>query len=98
MMTYEKNYLKGIAAKCVDVEIYQYIGRNHTFHGDAIKSVDLQLDNLPDEVECDFSEMDEEEYNSTIMGNSCEDADFEDWYGDKDAKVLVIVLDEFFKL
>ncbi len=97
MTTYEKNYLKELAEKCVDVEIYKYTGIKHSFHGDALKGVDLELDNLPDEIECDFCEMDEEEYNSTILANSDMYADFADWYGDKNSKVLIIALHEFFE-
>lgn len=40
--------------------------------------------------------MDEEEYDETILANSGIKADFDDWYDDKEAKVLVIVLDYFF--
>lgn len=96
MITYEKNYLKELASNCADVEIYVYRGENHSIHTDSIKGLDINLDNLPDEIECDFSEMDEEEYNETILANSGVKADFDDWYDDKEAKVLVIVLDYFF--
>lgn len=36
--------------------------------------------------------MNEEEYNNTLMANGDIYADFEDWYGDKDAKVLCIMI------
>ena len=38
--------------------------------------------------------MNEEEYNNTIEANSCDVANFETWYGNKDAVVLVIILNE----
>ena len=36
--------------------------------------------------------MDEDDYNNTICANGCVSADFTEWYGDKDAKVLVCML------
>lgn len=63
MITYEKNYLKELASNCADVEIYVYRGKNHRIHTDSIEGLDIDLDNLPDEIKCDFSEMDEEEYD-----------------------------------
>lgn len=93
MITYEKNYLKSLASNCADVEIYVAIGKIGTFHGDFIKSTDLDIDNLPEkEIECVFQEMDEDEYNHSILANSCISADFGAWYDNKEAKVLVIVL------
>lgn len=38
--------------------------------------------------------MDEEDYQHSILANSCEVADFAQWYDDKDAKVLVMMLAE----
>jgi hypothetical protein len=36
--------------------------------------------------------MSEEEYDHSILANTSDKADFIDWYGDKDAKVLCIML------
>ena len=49
--------------------------------------------NYDDDMEVGLYElMDEEEYNNTIMANCDIYADFEDWYGDKDAKVLCVMI------
>lgn len=93
MITYNRDYLKELASNCADVEIYVSTGKIGTFHGDFIKFTDLDIDNLPEkEIECIFQEMDEDDYNHSILANSCISADFEDWYDNKEAKVLVIVL------
>ena len=36
--------------------------------------------------------MDEEDYNHSIMANASDYADFEEWYGNKDARVLCIMI------
>lgn len=76
-----------------DVEVYEpnSSGKyypNH-FHTDNCKCVD----EYTDESEVGLYElMDEEDYNNSIMANSSEYADFEEWYDNKDAKVLCIML------
>ncbi len=52
----------------------------------------MSIDNLPENFTGQVELMDEEEYGNTILANSSMYADFEDWYGCKDAKVLVVVL------
>lgn len=79
-----------------DVEVYESKGvgphfPNH-FHTDncvAVENYDInqEHDRILYEV------MDEEEYNQTILANTSVLADFEGWYGDKDAKVLCIMIE-----
>lgn len=76
-----------------DIEIYKFTGYRHDIHNDFIKSVDVSH-NSETEI-YDYEIMDEEDYERTICANSDVFADFEEWYGDKNAKVLVIMLDEF---
>lgn len=88
-----KGYLTSLAKDCSDIEIYKFVGKKHSIHTDNIKdSAYSSIDELPDEVECDWQIMDEEDYNRTILANGGEKADFKGWYGDKNAKVLVVVL------
>lgn len=92
-MKHSKTYLEDLAKGCADIEIYKFIGKKHSIHTDNIKdSAYSSIDELPDEVECDCQIMDEEDYNRTILANGGEKSDFEGWYGDKNAKVLIVVL------
>lgn len=88
-----KEHYKG---QYVDCEIYRFNGSVHNIHNDFIYT--------PDDIENDqYSEnekvvyeslMDEEDYDMTINANSCVTTDFDEWYGDKNAQVLVIILSE----
>lgn len=79
-----------------DVEYYYPNGEDkyYRLHNDFITSVDMIDYDYSDDnnLVLDVRELDEEEYNNTIMANSCNEISFEDWYGNKGAKVLVIVL------
>lgn len=86
------NTLKEIAKNCADVEIYLTSDTSRPYT-DAIKSADLVFSQLHHEVDCDYYVMDEEQYNDTVCAN-CEPADFEVYFDDKDAKVLVILINE----
>lgn len=95
-----RDYLKKEINQAVDIEIYKYRGKRHDIHTDFVdyidKSVnDIDIDSLDD---LDFELMDQERYNNTIMANCSDYMDFEYLYGDPEAKVLVIVLSEYYKL
>lgn len=85
------NDLREIANNCYTVEFYTSETMKYP-HTDNVESIDIDFDDLKDRVDCDYYEMDEEQYNSTICAN-CEAADFDVFFDDKNAKVLVIVLD-----
>ena len=95
MLHYNKTEIELMAAKAAEVEVYrfnqadQYIKGIHT---DNTKSLDISIDNLPDEFDGMVELMTEQEYNDSVLANSSVSAEFEDWYGDKNAKVLVVVL------
>ena len=79
----------------VDLEIYELFSKNKGFHTDNLEcclsscySIEL-LKNL--EV-LGYWLMNEGDYNSEIMANTCENADFLEWYEDKNAKVLVLAV------
>lgn len=82
--------LREIANNCNTVEFYTSETMKYP-HTDNVESIDIDFDDLKDRVDCDYYEMDEEQYNSTICAN-CEAADFDIFFDDKNAKVLVIVL------
>lgn len=82
--------LREIANNCYTVEFYTSETMKYP-HTDNVESIDIDFDDLKDRVDCDYYEMDEEQYNSTICAN-CEAADFDIFFDDKNAKVLVIVL------
>lgn len=70
----------------VDTEVYT----GDHFHTDYCRSTD---EYTGESVVKDWSLMDEDEYNNSILANACPSADFEEWYDDKNAKVLVILIE-----
>lgn len=86
MLTFSKKYLQEIANNCEEVEIYEFKEyRESRVHTDTVDYLDISINDLPEEVKCDFYEMDAEEYNRTIYANCGE-------YADHEGKILVIVL------
>lgn len=73
-------------------EIWKYTDKTERLHTDFIKNIDgeYSLERLND-FEADYFIMDESEYDKTICAN-CQAANFEEWYDDKNVKVLVIML------
>lgn len=85
-----KELLKEQGKEYYDIEIYKYAFNNHkSIHTDYITSIENYDDNT--EIE-DYQLMNEEEYSNTILANSCKKADFEEWYGKKNAIVLIIII------
>lgn len=77
------------------VEIYRSTDNRNELHTDYIKHECESLDELPDnyDIACEVYELDQDEYNNTILANTCQTADFKAWYGDPDAIVLVVLID-----
>lgn len=80
----------------VDEEIYiskepkRYI---RGFHGDFIESAEMNSLNINDDTPVYMEQlMDEEDYNNSILANSSVSADFAEWYDDKDARILCILI------
>ena len=80
-----------MAKNYADVEYYEYNSYPpyERLHGDFIH--DVEVGELPDEFPCDCVAMDEEDYNNILLPNCGDTADFADYYGDKEAKVLVVM-------
>ena len=85
------NDLREIATNCDEVEFYTSATMSYP-HTDNVESIDIDFDDLKDRVDCDYYEMDEEDYNESLMANCGDTVDFEDVYGSSHAKVLVVVL------
>ena len=85
------NYLREIANGCAAVEFYTSDTMSYP-HTDNVESLDVDFDSLADEVNCSYYEMSESDYNESLMANCDSTVDFEDEYGNKDAKVLVVVI------
>lgn len=81
-----------------DFEVWAYVGKVHKIHGDFITNLDevFSKEKYQDCEVVSWEIMDQERYANSIVANSIENADFEMWYDDKDAKVLVIVIGEEF--
>lgn len=74
-----------------DWETYRYTTSKETIHHDYIEYVeedsDMELYN-----DWSYEIVDETGYEQTVLANTCEFADFEEWYGDKFAKVVIIIV------
>lgn len=75
-----------------EIEAYKYSGLNHSINTDTVDGIDL-LDVDGCEKVLDYYLMNEDDYNNTLLANSCITADFADWYGDNNAKILVVVIE-----
>lgn len=67
-------------------------GNDFRFYSDSILPVDTTVENVKDFKILNYCVMSEKDYNETILANCHIKADFAVLYGDKDAKVLVILL------
>lgn len=80
-----------------DIEVYEPRGwgRHYPdhFHTDNCDFVDESEWNDDTFVEL-YELMNEEDYRYSIDANSCISTNFEEWYDDKNAKVLVMMLAE----
>lgn len=81
--------------QCCDYEVWQYTDDSRRVHTDHIKNIDsiVSYDLIKDLESFDYFLIDQEEYDTTILANSCLRADFGEWYDDSDAKILVVMLD-----
>lgn len=68
------------------VEIYRSTDKRNELHTDYMRHECETLDELPDDydIACEVYELDQDEYNNTILANACQTADFKAWYGDHD--------------
>ena len=78
-----------------DIEVYEPLstGRFYpkSFHTDNCRSTD----NYNEDTEVKLVElMDEDDYNDTLLANTDIHVDFEDLYGNKNAKVLCVMIDK----
>lgn len=77
---------------CCDYEIYKKNNKNGSIHTDNLITVDerdLEKYNIHD-----YEIMDQEKYDHSILANSCIRADFQTWYDDEKAKILIIIVEE----
>lgn len=93
MKTILKEVEELYSGQYIDLEVYRpaSIGKYYpkVFHTDNARPY---MDEPEEDLEIGLYElMDEETYNQTLLANTFEYADFEDWYGDKSAKVLVVM-------
>ena len=84
-----KELLEELKGQYASYEIYELFSKNKGFHTDNLKDC---VDNTDLEV-IGYERVDEEEYDKSVLANACETADFESWFGDKDAKVLLVAVE-----
>lgn len=76
-----------------DIEIFYSRNGKPNIHSDNLESLDIGIDDICWHGNVLTSEpMTESEYNKTVLANSCISADFETWYGDKNAQVMVVLI------
>lgn len=78
--------------EAAEIEVYRLTVNQRYYRGihtDVIKCVD---DYEYNDEAIDYELMDEEEYDNTVLCNTCVCADFAEWYGDNAKKVLVIIV------
>ena len=98
-MKYTKEELIEAVKDATQIETYRYIGKNHHIHTDTVKYIgntcldNSEIEELPfdenGEIDVDVQIMGEEEYNNTILANTCEY--WSDMY-EADDKIAVIVI------
>lgn len=90
---YSKKEIAEMAKSCVAVEFYTYMDNNHaSLHTDSLQSVDIDVEDLPEEITADVHCMDMEDYDNTVLANvSVSHQDFGWSDGDK---VLVVILEK----
>lgn len=74
-----------------DIEFYKFKFGQKNIHTDYIEYIDYEdvRDDAPVE---DFELMDEERYKFSVLANDYTEADFQTWYGNSKARVLVIIV------
>ena len=76
-----------------DWEVYEpfAVGNsdNRGFYSDYIRGID-DVDMAAEVI--NYEIMDEEDYNNSVLANTSACADFEEWYDDKGARVLCILV------
>lgn len=79
--------------KYSDIEIYEANTKGQCFPNHFHTDNCNPTENYSDNDEIAFVElMNENDYNNSILANSEISADFDDWYGNKDAMVLCVML------
>lgn len=89
-----KNIIEAKKNEVAAVEVWQYTNKDKRLHTDYITNIDeIYGAEMYENLEADsYYVMDESDYDSTICANG-DSANFAEWYGNKNAKVLVIMLD-----
>lgn len=83
--------MKNIDKNIYDYDIYRYIDNNNKkLHTDYIQAIYENYENM--EVK-EYYILGEQEYDDTILANSSYYADFGSWCGNKNAKILVIIVE-----
>lgn len=80
--------------KFTDYEVYEQVGshgHSSPFHGDLVKRIPDEEINLDAEVLL-YEYMNEQDYDDTILANSEIRANYGEWYDDKNAIVLCILV------
>lgn len=89
-----RNYIKQLAATAVATEVYRFVNVNNNVHTDNVEYIGDSVETLTDEqLENAWVELaDEQYYNSTINANCGMTDDFAELYGDKEGKVLLVII------
>ena len=77
--------------KIADIEVYKDVGGRHNFSTDNVENCEEYNENDNVITQDLFNEKD---YNDNLFANADNTVNFTDLYGDKNAKVLCILIDK----
>ena len=90
-----KELKETLSGQYADCEIYKFRDNEHVIHADYLIAVNDADENT---AVCDYKLMTESEYNKTVYACSSYTANFEEYFDNKNALVLIIVLSETYIL
>ncbi len=91
-----KELLDKYDGQYVDYEVYCRVGKighSRIFHTDTIEEI-LEGGYRDTWEILDYELMNEQDYDTSVLANASPEADFAEWYGDKEAKLLCILVSE----
>lgn len=92
-----KNELRRIGKEIdvAEIYVYRYISDWHFLRAENIACVGV-IDSvyIPEEFNCQYVALNEKEYQDHICAGTCQAADFDKWFDDKNANVLIVTIED----
>lgn len=80
----------------VECELYYTSNERakNPYSSEYLHAVDIDINELPESIDCDITVFDEDGYNETVECNSDITRNFEGEYGSADAKVMIVIISQ----